>query len=91
MFQSLSAAFGESVPRGDAGLGFDEWPQLLEQADSDLETNKALQAVLCILHYLEEASPVVLTQATKILADGSRYGELSMNFSNVDQQYIKGS
>ena len=91
MFQFLYDTFGGVVPQGNAGLGFDEWPKLLERADSGLDTNKALQAVVGILQYLEEASPVSLTQATKILADGSRYGELGMNSPRIDKDYHKGS
>lgn len=79
MFRSLSDVFGNVVPRELTGIGENEWPNLLERADSGVETDKALQAVASILQYLEESSPVTLVAATKVLADGSRYGKLITN------------
>ena len=76
MFGYLSDVFGKVVPREQMGLGFDGWPMFLERADSGFETNKALQAVVSILEYLSQNSPVSLVAATKILADGSRNGKL---------------
>lgn len=83
MFRSLSDAFGNVVPGEYTGLGSNEWPKLLERADSGLETDKALQAVVSILQYLEQSSPVTLVTATEILADGSRKGKLLLNFQAV--------
>ena len=83
MFGHLSDAFGKVVPREQTGLGFDGWPILLERADSGFEMNKALQAVVSVLEYLEQNSPVSLVAATKILADGSRLGKLLSVFQAV--------
>ena len=83
MFRSLSDVFGNVVPPELTGIGVNEWPNLLERADSGVETDKALQAVVSILQYLEESSPVTLVAATKVLADGSRYGKLIMTFQAV--------
>ena len=83
MFGYLSDVFGKVVPREQTGLGFDGWPTLLERADSGFEMNKALQAVVSMLEYLERNSPVSLVAATKILADGSRNGKLLLDFQAV--------
>ena len=87
MFGYLSDVFGSVVPREQTGLGFDGWPILLERADSGLEMNKALQAIVSILEYLEQISPVSLVAATKILADGSRFGKLVLDFQAVTGNY----
>ena len=76
IFRSLSDILGNLVPQNCIGLGFDEWPELLERAGSGIEMEKALQVMVSILQYLEETSPENLAPVTKILADGSRYGEL---------------
>lgn len=83
MFRSLSDAFGNVVPWKYTGLGSNEWPKLLERADSGFETDKALQAVVSILQYLEQNSTVTLVTATEILADGSRKGKLLTSFQAV--------
>lgn len=83
MFSYLSDIFGIVVPREQTGLGFDGWPMLLERAESGVEMNKALQAVVSVLEYLEHHSPVTLVAATKILADGSRLGKLLLGFQAV--------
>ena len=83
MFGYLADVFGNIVPRENTGLGFDGWPILLERADSRFEMNKALQAIVSILKYLENTSPMSLVAATKILADGSRLGKLLFNFQAV--------
>ena len=83
MFAYLSDIFGIVVPREQTDLGFDGWPMLLERAESGLEMNKALQAVVSVLDYLEQNSPVTLVAATKILADGSRLGKLLSDFQAV--------
>ena len=80
MFRSLSDVFGNVVPRGLTGFGDNEWPNLLERADSGFEKDKALQAVVSILQYLEKSSPMTLVAATEVLADGSRYGKPITNF-----------
>lgn len=83
MFRSLSDAFGNVVPWEYTGLGSNEWPKLLDRADSGFEKDKALQAVVSILQYLEQNSPVTLVTATEILADGSRKGKLLIDFQAV--------
>lgn len=83
MFRSLSDALGNVVPWEYAGLGSHEWPKLLDHADSGFETDKALQAVVSILQYLEQSSPATLVNVTEILADGSRKGKLLINFQAV--------
>ncbi len=80
IFRSLSDILGILVPQDCIGLGFDEWPELLERAGSGIEMEKALQVVVSILQYLEETSPENLAPVTKILADGSRYGELLLKY-----------
>ena len=87
MFGYLSDIFDNVVPRGQIGLGFDGWPMLLERADSGLEMYKALQAVVSVLEYLEQYSPVSLVAATKILADGSRHGKLLLDFLVVSSNH----
>ena len=79
MFGYLSDLFGNVVPREQIGLGFDGWPTLLERADSGLEMHKALQAVVSVLEYMEQNSPMSFVAATKILADGSRHGKLLLD------------
>ena len=79
MFRSLSDVFANVVPRECTGSGFEEWPKLLKRADSGHEADNALQAVVSILRYLEQSSPITLVAVTKVLADGSRYGKLSMS------------
>ena len=81
MFRSLSDVFENNVPREYTGLGLDGWPKLLESADSGFETGRALRAVVSILQYVKEKSPVTLVPTTKILADGSRHGKLLVNVS----------
>lgn len=71
------------MPWEKTGLGFDGWPKLLERADSGFGTGKALRTVVSILEYLEQSSPVSLALATKLLADGSRYGKLLINLLAV--------
>ena len=83
IFRSLSNVFENVVPQKSTGLGSQEWPNLLEHADSGLETDKALQAVVSILQYLEHNSPATLVSATRVLADGSRYGKILMNIQAV--------
>lgn len=83
MFRSLSDAFGNVVPWEYTGLGSNEWPKLLDRADSGFEKDKALQAVVSILQYLEQNSPVTLVTATEMLADGSRKGKLLIDFQAV--------
>ena len=82
MFPSLSEIFRSVVPGGLTGLGFNGWPKLLERADSGLEIGEALRAVVSVLEYLKRSSPVSLVPATKILADGSRYGKLFQSSSD---------
>lgn len=79
MFRSLADVFENVVPQEYTGPGFDGWPKILDDADSDFENGKALRTVVSILQYLKEKSPVVLVPATKILADGSRHGKLFVN------------
>ena len=79
MFRSLSDVFANVVPLECTGSGFEEWPKLLKRADSGYEADNALQAVVSILRYLEQSSPITLVAVTKVLADGSRYGKLFMN------------
>ena len=86
MFRSLSNIFETIVPRDHTGLDFDDWPAMLERADAGLETGKALRAVVLILQYLRQKSPATIIPATKILADGSRYGKLAMAVSGVVQE-----
>lgn len=74
------------MPRDHTGLSFDDWPAMLERADAGLETGKALRAVVLILQYLRQKSPAKVIPATKILADGSRYGKLAMAVSEVVQE-----
>ena len=74
IFRSLSDIFGDIVPRKNAGLGFDDWPELLKHADAGFEKEKALGVVISVLHYLKEKTSPTLIPVTKILADGSRYG-----------------
>lgn len=76
MFRFLSNIFEKVVPPDHTGSGFDEWPATLGRADAGLEIGKALRAVVSILQYLQEESPATLVPATKVLADGSRYGKL---------------
>ena len=75
IFRSLSVVFENTAPQEDAGLGFDHWSELLKHDDSEFETDKIWQIVVSILQYLEVKFPITLVSATKILADGSRYGE----------------
>lgn len=86
MFRFLSNIFKVIVPRDHTGSGFDEWPASLERADGGLEIGKALRAVVSILQYLREKSPAIIAPATKVLADGSRYGKLAMVVSEVLQE-----
>ena len=79
MFRSLAEVFGNVTPQEHIGIGIDGWPKILENAESDSETGKALRTVVSILQYLKEKSPVILVPATKILADGSRHGKLCVN------------
>lgn len=78
MFRLLFNVFENVMPRDYTGSGLNEWPAILERADNGLDTNKALQALVSILQYLQEISPMSIALATKILADGSRYGKLAM-------------
>lgn len=75
MFECLSDIFESVVPREDARLDVHEWPILLERAQSGCQIDQALRAVFSILRYLEANSPKSLIPTTKILANGSRYGE----------------
>lgn len=86
MFRFLSNIFETIVPRDHTGSGFDEWPAFLERADGGLEIGKALRTVVSILQYLRENSPAIIAPATKVLADGSRYGKLAMVVSEVLQE-----
>ncbi|KAF6221887.1 hypothetical protein HO133_001855 [Letharia lupina] len=86
MFRFLSNIFEVIVPRDHTGSGFDEWPAFLERADGGLEIGKALRTVVSILQYLREKSPAIIAPATKVLADGSRYGKLAMVVSEVLQE-----
>lgn len=83
MFPVLSNIFKSVVPREHNDWSFDEWPELLEHADAGVEIGKALRAVVSILEYLRKKSPATVVPATKVLADGSRYGELVMAVSEV--------
>ena len=84
MFPLLSDIFEDVVPRDHVGLGFDDWPAVLEHAHAGMELGKALLAVVSILRYLHEKSPITITPTTKVLADGSRHGKFSTFVSNVD-------
>ena len=86
MFRLLSEIFENVVHRETTGLGFDDWPLILERADAGIETGKALRAVVSVLHYLQENSPATLVTATEVLADGSRYGKLVIVVSEVVQK-----
>ena len=88
MFRSLSDVFENVVPQETTGFGFDEWPKLFERAHSGFEMDKALQAVVSILQYMEQSSPVALVAATKVLADGSRYGKLLTDLQTVTRTTI---
>lgn len=89
MFLLLSNIFENVVPRETTGLGFDGWPAIFERADAGFEIDKALRAVASILQYLQEKSPATLVPATKVLADGSRYGKLVIAFSDLVQKREK--
>ncbi|CAD6566316.1 MAG: hypothetical protein ASARMPREDX12_008176 [Alectoria sarmentosa] len=86
MFRLLSDTFENVVPRDRTGLGFDEWPAMLNRADAGLEIGKALRAVVSILQYLQEKSLATLVPATKVLADGSRYEPWRLPFG--DEQIL---
>ena len=77
MFPLLSDIFEDVLPRDHNGLGFDDWPTAFEHAHAGFELGKALRAVVSILGYLHEKSPITITPATKALADGSRYGKFA--------------
>ena len=83
MFTLLSNIFEDVVPRDHNGLGFDDWPTVFEHAHAGFELGKALRAVVSILRYLQEKSPVIITPTTKVLADGSRYGKLVIHMSKI--------
>ena len=83
MFRLLSDTFENVVPRDRTGLGFDGWPAMLNRADAGLEIGKALRVVVSILQYLQGKSLATLVPATKVLADGSRYGKLDVTVSEV--------
>lgn len=75
MFRSLADVFENVVPQESTGRGFDGWPKILDDADSDFGNGKALRTVVLILQYLKERLSLTLVPATKILADGSRHGK----------------
>ena len=83
MFPLLSDIFEGVVPRDHVGLGFDDWPGVFENAHAGIEMGKALRAVVSILRYLHERSPITITPTTKVLADGSRYGKFAIFVSKI--------
>ena len=83
MFPLLSDIFENVVPRDHDGLGFDDWPTVFEQAHAGFELGKALRAVVSILRYLHEKSPITITPTTMVLADGSRYGKFATFVSKI--------
>ena len=83
MFPLLSDTFEDVVPRDHNGLGFDDWPTVFEHAHAGFELGKALRAVVSILRYLHEKSPVTIIPTTKVLADGSRYGKFAILMSKI--------
>ena len=83
MFPLLSDIFEDVVPRDHVGLGFDDWPTVLEHANAGVQMGKGLRAVVSILRYLHEKSPITITPTTKILADGSRYGKFAGFVSEI--------
>ena len=83
MFPLLSGIFEDVVPRDHDGLGFDDWPTVFEHAHAGIELDQALRAVVSILRYLHEKSPVTITPTTKVLADGSRYGKCAVLMSKT--------
>lgn len=89
MFRFLSNIFEKVVPPDHTGSGFDGWPATLGRADAGLEIGKALRTVVSILQHLQEESPATLVPATKVLADGSRYGKLLINVSDMVQKRRK--
>ena len=90
MFPLLSDIFEDVVPRDHVGLGFDDWPTVFEHAHAGFELGKALRAVVSILRYLQDKSPMTITPTTKVLADGSRYGKFAIVMTVIIRRTKEG-